>query len=97
MSIVAQQVVVPKVCDPNNVSETLANGPINMNVLGNLVTFTFTHVRLDVGKLFEGQFDVNKLSAIVVARVTIPMEQLVQLKTMLEQSVVEMPTGTTKQ
>ncbi|MBS0247395.1 MAG: hypothetical protein JSR61_12305 [Proteobacteria bacterium] len=91
---VIQQVVTPEVRDPNDVIETLANGPINMNGMGNYVTLTFTQMRPDIGQLFKGKVDVNKLTAVVVARVTMPVENLIQMKAMLDHSVVNVvPNG----
>jgi hypothetical protein len=87
MTAIQQQVVTPIIRDPNSVTETLANGPINMNMMGNFVTLTFTQVRPDVGQLFKGK--VQDLTAVVVSRVTIPIECLIQLKTMLDHSVIQ--------
>jgi hypothetical protein len=92
MTAIAQQVVTPEIRDPNCVSETLSNGPINMSVMGNFATLTFTQVRPNVGQLFEGKVDVKNLTAVVVSRITMPVESLIQFKTMLDHSVMNVGT-----
>ena len=87
MSISAQQVVNLSVEDPNAIAETFANGPFNLNILGSVATLTFTSVRPDVTKMFSG--NANDLSAIVVSRLTMPVEHLVQLRQLLAQVIVE--------
>lgn len=91
MSAISHQVVTPTVRDPNSVPETLANGPINMNVMGNFVTLTFTQVRPDVAQLFKGKVNIQDLAADVVVRVTMPVENLIQLKEMLAHPVFQAP------
>lgn len=93
MTALMQQAVTPEIRDPNFVSETLANGPINMNVVGNFVTLTFTQVRPDVGQLFKGKVNAGDLTAVVVSRITLPLEVMIQLKLMLDHSVVKMPSN----
>ena len=83
MTAIVQQVVAPAIRDPNSVSETLANGPINMTQMGNFVTLTFTQVRPDVGQLFKGKVNAQDFTAVVVSRISVPVETLVQLKAML--------------
>lgn len=90
MSISAQQVTNPPVSDPNMVPETLVNGPINMSVIGSIATLTFTSVRPDVKEVFGG--DMKNLSAIVVSRLSMPMENLVQLREMLSHVVQTAPS-----
>ena len=92
MTAIAQQVVTPEVRDPNSVPETLANGPINMNTMGNYVTLTFTQVRPDVGQLFKGKVDLQNLTGVVVSRITMPVECLIQFKMMLDHSVIKTQT-----
>jgi hypothetical protein len=89
MTAIMQQAVTPVIRDPNSVSETLANGPINMNLMGNFVTLTFTQMRPDVGQLFKGKVNVEDLTAVVVSRVTMPMECLIQFKAMLDHSIIQ--------
>lgn len=94
MTAIQQQMVTPTIRDPNSISETLANGPINMNVMGNFVTLTFTQMRPDVGQLFKGKVNIQDLVAVVVSRVTMPVECLMQLKAMLDHSLIQtMPVG----
>jgi hypothetical protein len=89
MSIAAQQVVSPPVSDPNAVAETFVNGPINMNIIGSVATLTFTTVRLNVVQAFTG----NKadFSAVVVSRLSMPLENLLQLRDMLSQAILKAP------
>ena len=97
MTISAQQVLNPTLSDPNFVPETYVNGPINMSVMGQVATLTFTSVRPDVKQLFKG--NVTDLSAVVVVRLALPLETLVQLREMLSQNVqptpMNMTTGST--
>jgi len=89
MSISAQQVVNPTVVDPNSVDETFVNGPINLNIMGSTATLTFTSVRPDVKKMFSG--NGQDLSAIVVLRLTMPTEHLLQLRQLLSQAMPAFP------
>ncbi|MEH2485259.1 hypothetical protein [Bradyrhizobium sp. AZCC 2230] len=89
MSISAQQVVNPTVVDPNSVDETFVNGPINLNIMGSTATLTFTSVRPDVKKMFNG--NGQDLSAIVVLRLTMPTEHLLQLRQLLSQAMPALP------
>jgi len=89
MTAIPQQVVTPAIRDPNSVEETLANGPINMNVMGNFVTLTFTQMRPEIAQLFKGKVNLQDLTAIVVSRITMPLENLIQLKAMLDHSVIQ--------
>ena len=86
MSALAQQVINPVVTDPDNVPETYANGPININIMGPCATLTFTNVRPDIGQLMKGE-QVTKHSAVVRVRVTLPNECLVGLKAALNQMI----------
>ncbi len=82
---IGQQFVNPPVSDPNGVNETLSNGPINLSIVGTMATMTFTTVRPDVKQAFTGS--VKDVSAIVVSRLTMPFENLVQLRDMLNQTI----------
>jgi hypothetical protein len=86
-----QQVVNPVATDPNNVAETYANGPVNLNVMGPCATLTFTNIRGDIGDLMKGGA-VTKHSAVVVARVTMPTECLVGLKDLLNKMIINAPS-----
>lgn len=50
VSVIPQQVVTPIICDPNSVSGRLANSPVKITVMGNLVTLIFAQMRPDVGQ-----------------------------------------------
>jgi len=103
MSISAQQVFNPVLVDPHSVPETFVNGPVNLSIMGQIATLTFMSVRADVKQMFKG--DVKDLSAVVVARLALPLDTLIQLRGMLSQNIqpasmtpVNMTTGsTTKQ
>jgi hypothetical protein len=86
----AQQVINPIAVDPNNVAESYANGPVNVNVMGPCATLTFTNIRGDVGQLMKGA-EATKHSAVVVARVTMPTENLAGLKDLLNKMIVTQP------
>jgi hypothetical protein len=81
--------VTPVIRDPNNVAETLVNGPINVNIMGTFATLTFTNVRPDVAQAFKGE--VKDFSAVVSSRLTMPIEILVQLRDMLNQMIQNQP------
>lgn len=90
MSVLAQQVVNPTVRDPDNVPEKFANGPVNVNLTGAFATLTFTNVRPDLTQAFKGE--VKDFSAIVVTRLTMPTESLVQLRELLNRTI-QQPTS----
>jgi hypothetical protein len=82
-------VVTPVVRDSDNVTDTFVNGPINLNVMGQVATLTFTTVRPDSAQAFKGQ--VKDFSAVVTSRLTMPLETLVQLRELLSNSVQKQP------
>src|SRR5260221_9648551 len=92
MSISAQQVVNPPVSDPNTVPETFVNGPINMSIIGSTATLTFTSIRPDVKQAFRG--NTKDLSAIVVSRLSMSLDNLMQLREMLSQGIQMAPSMT---
>jgi len=57
------------VTDPDNIPEILCDGQVNVSVVGNLATLTFTHVRPDVTKMFKDGTIVPR--AAVRARIVI--------------------------
>jgi hypothetical protein len=85
MSVIPQQVINPSVTDPQNVAEILVNGPVNLTVMGQFATMTFTTVRPNLNQAFKGQ--AKDYSAVVTARVTMPLEMLAQLRTLLNSNV----------
>jgi hypothetical protein len=90
MTAIAQQIVTPVVCDPNSVAETFANGPINIHGMGSVVTLTFTSVRpKDLAALLKGA--TGEFSAVVVSRVTMPLEVAIELRNLLNRTFVDQP------
>lgn len=79
--------VIRTATDPHNVTETFANGPINMQNMGNLVTLTFTSVRPNTLQL-TSDAPQPTLTAIVVSRLTLPIDVAVQLKQLLNNGLV---------
>jgi len=59
--------------DPQHVMETLATGPCNAHISGNLMILTFTTIRPDPEQLFDDATKPN-LTSVVVARLAIPLE-----------------------
>lgn len=93
MSQIAQQIVTPTFVDPNNVSETYANGPINFNIMGPCATLTFTAIRGDLTQSMKVE-TVTKANAVVVARITLPLQMAAELKGLLNRSIQEQPIST---
>lgn len=89
---IGQQVVNPPILDPNGVTETFVNGPINLSVVGSMATLTFTSVRPDLKQAFNGS--IKDVSAIVVSRLTMPVENLVQLREVVNHAVQKAPPPT---
>ena len=89
MTAIVQQMVTPVVRDLGNVAETFVNGPINLNVMGNVATLTFTTVRVDLPQSIKEQ--PKDFSAVVSSRLTMPLETLIQLREMLSKSIQPQP------
>lgn len=70
----------PPVTDPHQIGTTLCDGPINVIVHGPLATLTFTNVQPKLGELFVANF---QLEARAVARLTMPLSTLNELKNLL--------------
>jgi hypothetical protein len=76
------------VTDPENVPEVLCDGQLNVSVMGNFATLTFTHVRPDATALFrDGTMEPR---AIVSARIVITVENLIALRDLLNR-VIQSP------
>jgi Concanavalin A-like lectin/glucanases superfamily len=45
----------PSVIDPDNIPETFATGPLNIEVTGPVAILTFTHARNDICDLMAGK------------------------------------------
>lgn len=81
--------------DPDNVRETYANGPINVNIIGPCGTITFTNVRSDIADLLSGKPNAP-VYASVVSRVTLPIDQLNELRTLLNRMIGDPPPAGSK-
>lgn len=90
MSQIAQQVINPTIVDRKEVAETYCNGPINLNIMGPCGTLTFSTVRADAAQALAGS-QVTNHTALVSARVTLPLDVLVALKGLLNQMLPESP------
>jgi hypothetical protein len=90
MSALAQQVVTPVGADPNAVPEIFANGPINIQGMGPVMTLTFTSVRpADFAASLKGP--VQNYSAVAVCRLTLPTDVCAELKNLLNRTFVDAP------
>ena len=78
--------------DPDNVAEVFVNGPINCNVQGPFAQLTFTHVRAETRDLFDGK-KLPKVATIVRARILLPLEQLNELRKLLDGIIGDAPAG----
>lgn len=90
MSQIAQQVVTPVVIDPNHVAETFVDGPVNVNISGPNLTFTFTVARPDLDQAMKGQ-PVTKMNAVVTCRLTMPLHVVAQLRGTLNTIIQDQP------
>jgi hypothetical protein len=90
----AEEPTQPPVTDPDNVPETLCDGPCNVAVAGPFATLTFTYVRQDAALMFrEGKSDPK---SIVRARIVVPINNLIALRELLNRiiQVPETPVST---
>jgi hypothetical protein len=76
----ADQSQPPETIDPYNVPEVICVGRVNVSVLGQLATLTFTHERPDAKALLEGRMDVK---GIVRARIVTTVANLHALRDLL--------------
>jgi hypothetical protein len=90
MSQIAQQAVTTTFDDPHNIVESFANGPISLNVNGQVATLTFTVIRGDLREQMSTQV-VTKVIAAVVSRVVLPLEGIGQLRVLLNQMIQDQP------
>ena len=75
-----------EISDPNNVVETVVNGPFNIMRIGPMISFTYTVVRPDVTAMFAG--DANPTyKGIVAARITMPTQMAEELLRTLGQTL----------
>jgi len=78
----------PPVTDPENIPEILCDGQLNVSIVGNFATLTFTHVRADATRLFgDGTIDPK---AVVRARIVISVANLVAFRDLLNR-VIQSP------
>jgi hypothetical protein len=76
------------VTDPENVPEVLCDGQLNVSIMGNFATLTFTHVRPDATALFrDGTMEPR---GIVRARIVITVVNLIALRDLLNR-VIQSP------
>lgn len=73
----------PPEIDPDNVPETVCDGPLNISVRGPLATLTFTHVR-PVAMPKDGTIE---LKSIVRARIVLTGNNLVALRDLLIRAI----------
>jgi hypothetical protein len=86
--IVANQFQYPDAEDPDNIAETLCDGPFNVSVTGGFATLTFTHIRPDPVPIFrEGRVDPK---SIVRARIVVSIPNLIALRDLLNR-VIQAP------
>jgi hypothetical protein len=81
----------PAVRDPDSVPETLCEGPVNIHLIGQLATITFTHLRPNPLSLFAATSAVVP-EQIVRARVTMSLPNVVALRDLLNRVVKDDPT-----
>ena len=75
-----------EISDPNNVPETLVNGPFNIVRMGAMISFTYTAVRPDATAIFAG--DANPAyRGVVAARITMPTQMAEELLRTLGQTL----------
>lgn len=95
---VPMTVAINSAKDPHNVPDIFVNGPINLHNMGNHVTLTFTSVRPNGDMQLAPQMTAQpNLTAVVVSRLTLPMELAVQLKELLHNGLVPIQLPNTKQ
>lgn len=90
MSQLAQQIVTPKVTDPNHIAETFVNGPFSLNINNGIAVLTFTTARPDLQQSMSGK-QATDYEAPVTLRVAMPLNMLVEVRNLLQRSVQEQP------
>jgi hypothetical protein len=85
-----QAVKAPPPTDPYEVKEMFVNGPMNCHVTGPVAQLTFTHVRPEIADLFANRTP-PKIDVVVMARIVLPVEQLVELRAMLNRLMKDAP------
>ena len=85
-----QSVKVPPPRDPYEVKEMFVNGPMNCNIAGPVAQLTFTHVRPEIADLFANK-NPPKIDVVVMARIVLPIDQLAELRAMLNELMKDAP------
>jgi hypothetical protein len=88
MSQIAQQMIAPTFVEDGSVSETYVNGPMSVNVIGQVATIVFTIVRNDFDQAMQGK-QVTKMNARPACRLAMPVQTLLQFRELLKQIIVE--------
>src|SRR5262245_41972295 len=76
----------PSVIDPDNIPETFATGPLNIEVNGPIAILTFTHARNDIHDLMAGK-QPPAMNAVVRARIVMPTKTLGALRDVINQII----------
>ena len=85
----------PSVIDPDNIPETFATGPLNIEVTGPVAILTFTQARNDISDLMARK-QPPAMSAVVRARIVMPTEALGALRDVINQMIdVSAPSSIT--
>ena len=75
-----------EISDPNNVPETVVNGPFNIMRMGAMVMFTFTVMRPDVTAVFSGNKN-PPAKGVVAARILMPTQMAEELMRVVAQTL----------
>lgn len=75
-----------EISDPNNVPETVVNGPFNIMRMGAMAMFTFTVMRPDVTAVFSGNKSPPS-KGVVAARILMPTQMAEELMRVVAQTL----------
>ena len=75
-----------EISDPNNVPETVVNGPFNIMRMGAMVLFTFTVVRPDTTAVFAGNSNPPS-KGVVATRILMPTQMAEELMRAIAQTL----------
>jgi hypothetical protein len=87
-----QAIKAPPPIDPYEVKEMFVRGPMNCHITGNMAQLTLTNVRPELGDLFDNRTP-PKIDVVVMARIVMPVEQLAELRAMLNRLIKDAPPG----
>ena len=85
-----QTIKAPPPTDPYEVKEMFLNGPMNCHITGAVAHLTFTHIRPEIADLFASR-SPPKIDVVVMARIVMPVEQLAELRGMLNRLMKDAP------